>query len=91
MKKFIFLLICFAFVNAGLAQRGRLKRADRYYEKVSYALAAERYEKVRDTKMESPMMLARLADCYYQIGDTEKAEEIYALMIDHETASTKDL
>lgn len=74
-----------------MAQKGVLKTADTFYEKVAYSLAAENYEKLRGSKVEDPQMLARLANCYYQIGKTEKAEEIYNLMINDPSANYEDI
>jgi outer membrane protein OmpA-like peptidoglycan-associated protein/tetratricopeptide (TPR) repeat protein len=90
MKKIICLLFCLILVQVAQAQRGTLKRADRYYSVIAYALAAESYEKLLDTKLETPQMLSRLANCYYQNGDSEKAEEMYSKMINTPEANTED-
>ncbi len=91
MKKVVFLIIFIASTQIAFAQKAVLKDADDFYEKVSYALAAENYEKLRGSKLEDPQMLARLANCYYQIGNTVKAEEIYNLMINDPSANYDDI
>ncbi len=90
MKKIGVLLIFLMCVTGSFAQKGILKTADTYYEKIAYALAAENYEKLRGSKIEEPQMLARLANCYYQMGHTEKAEEVFGLMINDPTANYDD-
>lgn len=91
MKKVLFLFL-FVFASQTLiAQKSILKTADTYYEKIAYSMAAENYEKLRGSKVETPQMLARLANCYYQIGKTIKAEEIYGLMINDPSANYEDI
>ncbi len=91
MKKVLFILLCVAYSHISFAQRGVLKTADTYYEQIAYALAADNYEKLRGSKQETPQLLARLANCYYQIGDTKKAEEVYNLMINDPSANYEDI
>ncbi len=91
MKKVLFIIIFIASAHVSFAQKGVMKTADEFYEKIAYALAAEEYEKLRGSKLEDPQMLARLANCYYQIGQTEKAEEIYNLMINDPSANYEDI
>lgn len=91
MKRILIFLICLILVQTSFSQKSVLKKADTYYEKVAYALAADNYEKLRGSKLEDPQMLARLANSYYQIGETEKAAEIYALMINDPSANYDDI
>jgi outer membrane protein OmpA-like peptidoglycan-associated protein/tetratricopeptide (TPR) repeat protein len=91
MKGIFIFLICLFLVQTSFSQKSILKRADSYYEKVAYAMAVENYEKLRGSKMEDPQMLARLANSYYQIGETVKAEEVYAFMIRAPSANYDDI
>lgn len=91
MKKVLFLIIFIASAQFSIAQKGVLKTADELYGKISYATAAENYEKLRGSKLEDPQMLARLANCYYQMGETVKAEEVYNLMIKDPSANYEDI
>ncbi|MFA7274275.1 MAG: OmpA family protein [Crocinitomicaceae bacterium] len=91
MKRIIIFLTCLLLAQTTFAQNAVLKKADSYYGKVAYALAAENYEKVRGSKLEDPQLLARLANCYYQMGDSQKAEEVYVLMINDPTANYDDI
>lgn len=86
----VLLLLSLLASNGVKAQSGRLKKADMYYAKIAYAVAAEKYERLRYKKISDAQMLSRLADCYYQIGNTEKAEEVYRTMIDDIAATPED-
>jgi outer membrane protein OmpA-like peptidoglycan-associated protein/tetratricopeptide (TPR) repeat protein len=77
-------LLIGAFLLLGLSafsQAGRLKKADNYYEKLSYAYAAELYESLIGSEVDSPKMIGKLATSYYQMGDTQQAEKYFAQMI----------
>ena len=85
-------LVLFALVvNVGMAQSGKLKKADNYYEKVAYAEAITLYSELLDSEVDTPDMKSKLADCYYQIGQTEKAEETYAKFVDVSASEPEDL
>ena len=64
-------------VGIAFSQSGKLKKADNYYTKVAYSAAAEIYTDLIGSEVDSPNMKAKLADCYYQIGETSKATEYY--------------
>ena len=59
-------VLLFSITNA---QNLKLKKADDYYSKVSYAEAAELYSDLLGSKLETPEMKSRLANCFYQIGE----------------------
>lgn len=90
MKQFIAVLFLLAIAGVH-AQSGKLKKADIHYEKVAYAEAAQLYTELIGSEFDSPKMRARLADCYYQMGDTQKSEEVYKTVVSTEEASPEDL
>lgn len=70
------------FLSASLyAQNPVIKRANLLYSQVSYAQAADIYEDLLGTKHEEDYMKSNLADCYYQIGNTEQAEKYYSEIV----------
>ena len=75
--KYSLLLVLFAVAFNGFSQIRKLKKADQYYQKLSYSLAIPVYENLRGSKMDSPQMQAKLAFSYYQIGNMKKAVEQY--------------
>lgn len=91
MKQLVLLVICLV-AGAGLfAQSGKLKRADNYYKTLSYALAAEQYEALLGSEVDSPQLKAKLAHCYFQMGNTLKSETHYASMVSSDQASSEDV
>ena len=91
MKNIIFISIIITSSFVSLAQRGKLKKADKYYQKIAYIDAAILYSKLLNSKADSPEMRGKLADCYYQIGETDKAEMYYAQMINSSEVNSIDL
>lgn len=75
--KYSLLLVLFAVAFNGFSQIRKLKKADQYYQKLSYSLAIPVYEKLRGSKMDSPQMQSKLAFSYYQIGNMKLAVEQY--------------
>lgn len=80
--KYSLLLVLFAVAFNGFSQIRKLNKADQYYQKLSYSLAIPVYEKLRDSKLDSPQMQAKLAFSYYQIGNMKKAVEQYKSVFD---------
>lgn len=90
MKK-NFLVICYLIVAfTSFGQAGKLKKADNYYEKLSYSYAVELYEQLIGSEVDSPKMKSKLASCYYYMGNMEKSESYFASMINSEYASKED-
>lgn len=63
------------------AQSGKLKKADNYFEKLSYAYASVLYEELLGGESDSPGMQAKLAMCYYHMGNMTAAENYFSGMI----------
>ena len=62
-------------------QSGKLKKADNYFEKLSYSYATSLYEELLGSEVDSPKMKSKLAICYYNTGEMKKSEETFAQMI----------
>jgi outer membrane protein OmpA-like peptidoglycan-associated protein len=87
-------IIVLSFVLLGtltFAQNGKLRKADRYYEKLSYAYAVPLYEQLLGSEIENPLMKANLARSYYFMGNMEKAEPALAAIVNSAIAKEDDL
>lgn len=73
---FICVVTCATF---SFSQNRKLKKADVYFNKLSYVMAIPIYEGLIGTKMDSPQMVANLAFSHYQIGEMKKAVEYFQL------------
>ncbi|MEN9399661.1 MAG: hypothetical protein RL632_762 [Bacteroidota bacterium] len=73
-----------------VAQTGKVKKADAYYEKLAYAYAADLYVKLIGTEVETPDMKSKLAQCYFQMGDMLNAELYYSEVVNMPGASIED-
>jgi outer membrane protein OmpA-like peptidoglycan-associated protein/Tol biopolymer transport system component len=73
-----------------IGQAGKLRKADNYYEKLSYSYAAALYEELLGSEVDSPKMKGKLATSYYMMGDTKNAETYYAQMITTGEATRED-
>ena len=90
MKKqyLVFCYIILAFTSFG--QAGKLKKADAYYEKLSYAYAVGLYEELIGSEVASPVLFSKIATCYYYMGNMEKAETNFKSMIQTDAAVKED-
>jgi outer membrane protein OmpA-like peptidoglycan-associated protein/tetratricopeptide (TPR) repeat protein len=90
MKKqyLVFCYIILAFTSFG--QAGKLKKADAFYEKLSYAYAVGLYEELIGSEVASPALFSKIASCYYYMGDMEKAETNFKSMIQTDAAVKED-
>lgn len=78
MKKLytiVFLLV--ASTNLVFAQNRDTKTADKHFDRFEYVKAAEEYQKVIKRGKADTYVYTRLADSYYLINDTKKAEPFY--------------
>jgi len=71
-------------------QSGKLKKADDYYAKLSYSYAANLYEELIGSEVDSPKLKAKLATSYYQMGDMKNAEKYFAQMITSPDAASEN-
>ncbi len=77
--KYLFVFIAFAtlILFPIHAQNSKLKRADDYFEKLSYRLAIDAYTDLLDSKYSSVDLRSKLAFSYYKVEEMEKAEWMY--------------
>ena len=75
------LLICIVTVVTmaqSLAQNAKLKKANDYYDKLSYAIAIENYVDLLSSDLANAEMKAKLAHSYYNVNDLPNAEKFYS-------------
>ena len=90
MKK-QFIIICYLLVSfSSFGQLGKLKKADAYYDKLAYSYAAELYEQLINSEVDSPLLKSKIATCYYHMGVMDKAETYFASMITTNFATKED-
>lgn len=80
MKRVLFTFICLFCVTAiTFGQGDATKKADKYFENLSYIRAAEAYESLlkKDTTVH---ILRRLGDCYYFNSKMEEASQWYGVL-----------
>ena len=78
MKFFIALLFAITVTSISFSQSGKLKKADDYYSKLSYSLAAQLYEDLLASPIVNADMKAKLAFCYYNQNQLENASKMFA-------------
>mgnify|MGYP003483031377 FL=1 len=71
MKQILFTIICLIGYTS-YAQSDRLKKADNYYNKLSYAYAANLYEKLKGTEEDNTELKSKLATSYLNINNYPK-------------------
>lgn len=72
------LLFTIQFANA---QAGKLKRADNYYKTLAFALAADQYEGLIGSEVDSPEMQSKLAYSYFRTERFDLSEKTYAKVV----------
>lgn len=72
------------------AQGGKLKKANNYYDRLSYAYAAELYNDLLGSEVDSPEMKGKLAFCYYKMDEYKSSADMYAKMIESSAATADD-
>ncbi|MBT0607273.1 OmpA family protein [Aequorivita echinoideorum] len=78
MKKIyllLFLGIAGTFIST--AQNRDTKKADQHFDRLEYIKAAEEYEKIVEREKADEYVYTRLANSYYYINDTQKAEPYF--------------
>ena len=81
MKTLNIIAILFFVFAIGYSQSGKLKKADDYYNKLSYHLALDLYKDLLSSPLSSAELQAKLGHCYISKGDLKNANEIYALAV----------
>lgn len=90
MKKQCLVIALFLVAFTSFGQAGKLKKANNYFDKLAYSFAAELYEELIGSELDSPTLKSKLATCYYLMGNTVKAENDFALMINSPEATKDD-
>ena len=90
MKKHCLVIGLFLLAFTSFGQAGKLKKANNYFDKLAYSFAAELYEELIGSELDSPTLKSKLATCYYLMGNTVKAENDFALMINSPEATKDD-
>ena len=82
MKKIYILILLIAFSsNATFAQNKDTKKADDLYKRLAYTEAAESYQKLLKKGKGSKYVFEQLANSYYFINDSKKAETYYKRVV----------
>ena len=84
MMKTFHLMILVFLVNTIIAQTGKLKKADQYYDLLAYSEAIPIYEDLKSSAINRPEISAKLALSYFHIGNMVGATENYALAFQSE-------
>ena len=90
MKKYCLVVCCLIVAFASFGQAGKLKKADAYYEKLSYSYAVDLYEELIGSEVNSPKLQAKIGSCYYYMGNMVKSESYYSSMINSGLAVKED-
>ncbi|QHI37209.1 Outer membrane porin F [Kordia antarctica] len=75
MKKLYILFLVLATTNV-FAQNDKTKKADKLYDRLEYVKAAKEYEEIALENADA-YVYERLANCYYNVFQTEDAERWY--------------
>ncbi len=82
MKKiYTFLLLIIVSATMATAQNAKTKKADQLYDRLAYTDAAEAYQKLLKKGEGSLYVYERLANSYFFINDTKKAETYYKRVV----------
>jgi outer membrane protein OmpA-like peptidoglycan-associated protein len=82
MKKiYTFLFIIAVSTSIATAQNSKTKKADQLYDQLAYTDAAVAYQKLLEKGEGSRYVYERLANSYYFINDTKKAEPFYKRVV----------
>jgi outer membrane protein OmpA-like peptidoglycan-associated protein/tetratricopeptide (TPR) repeat protein len=85
MKKLYILFLILATSNV-FAQNDRTKKADKLYDRLEYVKAAKEYEEIAIDDADA-YVYERLANCYYNLFETEEAERWYRQAISEGSTS----
>lgn len=88
--KIVLLAISCSISMALFAQSGKLKKADSYFNRLSYAYAAELYEDLIGSEVDSPALKSKLALSYLKMDNYTKAVDYYSQMIESPEARLED-
>lgn len=90
MKKILLLITIMAVSGSSLiAQNSATKKADKHYKKFEFVEAAKNYAKLAEDGKGDTYVYSQLAECYYNVFNTQEAERWYAKAL--ETADEPEM
>lgn len=89
MKTILLAIICSVSLSV-CGQSGKLKKADSYFNRLSYAYAAQLYEELIGSEVDSPALKSKLAYSYLKMDNYTKSVEYYGKMIESSEAKPED-
>lgn len=89
MKVILVIIACVLSLSL-LGQSGKLKKADNYFERLSYAYAAELYEELIGSEVDSPELKSKLAYSYLKMDNYTESANYYSQMITSSEAKPED-
>ena len=89
MKTILLAIICSITLSV-FGQSGKLKKADGYFNRLSYAYAADLYEELIGSEVDSPTLKSKLAYSYLKMDNYTKSVEYYSKMIESSEAKPED-
>lgn len=85
MKRILVTLVLLFAVNCISAQSGKLRKADNYFNTLAFAAAANQYEGLVGSAVDSPEMQSKLAYSYFRTERFDLSEKTYAKIVDQST------
>ena len=90
MKKVYLFIFALAVSTTTLTAQNRdTKAADKHYDRLEYTDAIEDYERLVGKGKADDYVYERLANCYYNINDTEKAATYYKRIVDNSDVNSE--
>lgn len=87
MKQTILIIATLLFsVLSVLGQEGRIKKADKLYNKLAYAEAVKYYSSILEQGVDSNRVAKQMADSYFQMRDPQNAQKWYAIVVKNDPA-----
>ncbi|WP_107039438.1 OmpA family protein [Brumimicrobium mesophilum] len=90
MKAILLILVACSLSLSVIGQSGKLKKANDYFNTLSYAYAAELYEELIGSEVDSPELKSKLAYSYLKMNNVDLAIKYYSDMIESSEAKPKD-
>src|SRR5699024_9668696 len=90
-KSYIAFLFTLSIATAMTAQNRQTKRADKLYDRLEYANAAEAYEKLVERGKADEYVYTQLGNAYYYMNNSQEAEKYYARALASDEASAEVL
>ena len=82
MKKTLTLILITLFSYSFVfSQNNSTKKADRLFDRFEFVKAAEEYLKLSDSELSSKYVMTKLANCYYNLLETRKAEKWFKRIV----------